>query len=331
MKKAIVLLIICLPFLLMAQSIDTDKDGKEGIQWANGLTWEQVKQKAKAENKFIFVDAYATWCAPCKKMDKEVYISKEVGYALNPKFISVQIQMDQTDKDDDQVKNWYSVAKKMNNEYNIEGYPSFLFFNSDGKLVYKALGFRNVADFIKVAKDALTDPEARYIKSVDKFRNGQLDFQSMPDLAREARSRKDKELSFEIARKFKEDYLDKLSDEDAFQRANLSFMVDFSWDLMKTNDRYFKLLYAQKSLADSILNKKVSDQTIYNIIRKEEIIDKIYKDNNAITTPKPNWAKLKKNIKSKYGKRYIDKLFPEDQITYYAIAKDWKNYVKFIN
>jgi thiol:disulfide interchange protein len=48
--------------------IDTSK----GINFENNLSWEQVKEKAKAENKYIFVDCYATWCGPCKAMDKEV-------------------------------------------------------------------------------------------------------------------------------------------------------------------------------------------------------------------------------------------------------------------
>ena len=35
--------------------------------------WEAVKAKAKAENKPIFVDTYASWCEPCKWMDKHVF------------------------------------------------------------------------------------------------------------------------------------------------------------------------------------------------------------------------------------------------------------------
>src|SRR5690349_7699291 len=100
LKKLLCLSFICVPVFLYAQN---------GIQWTDGMTWDQIKAKAKAENKFIFVDAYATWCGPCKKMDKEVYPSTKVGGVLNPKFVSVRIQMDQTKKDNDQVKSWYSV------------------------------------------------------------------------------------------------------------------------------------------------------------------------------------------------------------------------------
>ena len=35
------------------------------------LTWQEAKDKARAEGKGIFVDVYTTWCAPCKKMAKK--------------------------------------------------------------------------------------------------------------------------------------------------------------------------------------------------------------------------------------------------------------------
>jgi len=36
----------------------------QGIDFFHG-TWEEGLAKAKAENKILFVDAYAEWCGPC--------------------------------------------------------------------------------------------------------------------------------------------------------------------------------------------------------------------------------------------------------------------------
>ena len=36
----------------------------QGIQFETG-SWKEVLQKAKQENKLIFVDLYTTWCGPC--------------------------------------------------------------------------------------------------------------------------------------------------------------------------------------------------------------------------------------------------------------------------
>ncbi len=48
------------------QSDIQSKDSSKVIHFENGLSWEQIKEKAKAEHKYIFVDCYATWCGPCK-------------------------------------------------------------------------------------------------------------------------------------------------------------------------------------------------------------------------------------------------------------------------
>ena len=50
----------------------------QGIQFETG-SWKEVLQKAKQENKLIFVDLYTTWCGPCKKMAAETFPSRSWG------------------------------------------------------------------------------------------------------------------------------------------------------------------------------------------------------------------------------------------------------------
>lgn len=38
----------------------------QGIDFFQG-SWEEAIELAKANDKVIFVDAYTTWCGPCKK------------------------------------------------------------------------------------------------------------------------------------------------------------------------------------------------------------------------------------------------------------------------
>ena len=57
-----IMVIIFLSFLA-----SNARSQKNGIYFENSLTWEQVEQKAKDENKYIFIDCYATWCGPCKE------------------------------------------------------------------------------------------------------------------------------------------------------------------------------------------------------------------------------------------------------------------------
>jgi thioredoxin-related protein len=338
MKQAIVILALSLPFLLYAQM----NSFNEGVKWTEGMSWGQIKEKAKQEKKFVFVDVFTTWCGPCKKMDNEVYPNKNVGEIINPKFISVKLQMDKTDNDNEKVKNWYPVVQQFNRQFNIVGYPSFLFFDPEGKLVHQASGWREVPAFIALVREALTDPEARYRKSIEKFRNGLLDYESMPNLARDAWKKMEFNLAREIAKDFIEKYLNNLSNEEAFTKMHLSFLSDFCYEILHTNDRYFQLFYTHPDLADSIINldsngrkQKKSKQIATTIIEKDEIDCKIYEggrqDGKPITARKPDWHNIRETVLNQYGKEYFNILFPDAEIRFYESAKDWKNYMKYVN
>ena len=111
-----------------------------GISFFNGTLKEAIA-KAKAENKFVFFDAYASWCGPCKAMDKEVFTDKTVADYLNAKFIAIRIDME---KGEGPV-----LAKKYPS---INGYPSLLFLENGGMPVKTLLGSRRAEEFLAEAK-----------------------------------------------------------------------------------------------------------------------------------------------------------------------------------
>src|ERR1700755_1757351 len=78
----------------------------KGVHFEHGLTWSAIKLKAITEHKYIFVDCYATWCGPCRYMRVSIFPQQTAGDFFNSRFISVEIQMDSTAKDDEEVKKW---------------------------------------------------------------------------------------------------------------------------------------------------------------------------------------------------------------------------------
>src|SRR5947209_10417068 len=94
LRVMLLLAILCLNALTFAQAND-------GINFERNLSWQQIVQKAKAENKYIFVDCFATWCRPCLEMDRKIFPLQNIGNFFNENFISVRLQMDTSAKDNE--------------------------------------------------------------------------------------------------------------------------------------------------------------------------------------------------------------------------------------
>lgn len=126
--------------LASAKVVGQEKSQKDSIHFFEG-TLHQAFIKAKSEKKYVFFDAYASWCGPCKTMESEVYKDSKVVQYFNAKFVSIKIDMEQGEGPD--------LAKKLPS---IDGYPSLLFFDFNGNLHKTLLGSRKAEDFLQEAK-----------------------------------------------------------------------------------------------------------------------------------------------------------------------------------
>jgi thiol-disulfide isomerase/thioredoxin len=193
-----------------------------GIHFEEGLTWDEIKIKAKRENKDIFVDCYASWCGPCKEMEKNIYPLEEVGNFFNEHFVSVKVQMDRTDKDDGPTRNWYDDAKMLFDRYLIQAYPTFLFLSADEKQLNHYEGGLNSTGFLEIAANAI-DPEKQLYRMSEKFRPGTMDTSQMKSIARMY-----KWSNLELSEKIIFDYLDRTSSLDKFDSTTLVFLEEFN-------------------------------------------------------------------------------------------------------
>lgn len=141
----------------------------QGIQFENS-NFATILAKAKKENKLIFVDAYASWCGPCKLMVKNIFPLKSVGDYYNSHFINAKIDMEKGEGID--------LAKK----YNVKAYPTYLFINGNGEEVHRTLGYVEENDFIQFAKDA-EDPNKTLAALKQKFEKGEKDPEFLKNLA----------------------------------------------------------------------------------------------------------------------------------------------------
>ena len=133
----------------------------QGIAFEKEETpWADVLKKAKAENKIVFVDAYTTWCGPCKVMSKTIFPQKEVGDVFNARFVNAKIDMEKGEG--------IEIAQK----YAVRAYPTYIFVNGDGELVHRSLGSMPADKFIKVA-EAAADPKRQFYTLKKKYEGGE--------------------------------------------------------------------------------------------------------------------------------------------------------------
>ncbi len=116
--------------------------GAQGIYF-QAENWEEAVAQAKVENKLIFLDAYTTWCAPCKVMDEYVFTHELGGDLHNTNFINLKMDMEK------------GIGPLFLSRYDIKSYPAFLYLTWDGTLVHKSIGYQNIEKLVQEGNKAL--------------------------------------------------------------------------------------------------------------------------------------------------------------------------------
>jgi thiol:disulfide interchange protein len=115
----------------------------QGIRFEKFKLWNDVLAKAKAENKLIFLDAYTTWCGPCKYMQQAVFPKSSVGKFYNVNFINVKMDMEKGEGPD--------LAMK----YGLTAIPTLMFIDGNGNLVHRFVGAVDGKELVALGKEAI--------------------------------------------------------------------------------------------------------------------------------------------------------------------------------
>jgi thioredoxin-related protein len=321
--KQIICFLIIIPLVSNSQIADSkNKYINNGIEFIQGVSWQEVLKKASSEGKSIFVDCYTTWCAPCKKMEKEVYSDSEVGQLFNSNFICYKLQMDSSKNDDDVVKSSYSDALYFKGAYKVFTFPTALFFSSDGMLLNRQEGLMQVSEFVKLGKDVL-DPRKNYYKLLENYNNGKRNLDEMRLISKTALLLlKDTVTAQNVANT----YMKLLPKKESLTKDNIEFLDLFT---RSSEGIGFKLFYQNTESIDKIMDDKMYAQSlIRSIIFKEMVLPDIKKA--RAMGNEPNWSKLEYNIRNKYNRFYSDLVITAIKLDWYRLQKKWKDYSKTV-
>jgi thioredoxin-related protein len=298
-----------------------------GIEWTKGVSLQQVKERAAKENKFIFIDAFTTWCQPCKEMDKYVYTSDSVSNFFNNRFISVKVQMDKTKHDDKEVQQWYAEAKAMQKQYRILAYPTYIFLSPQGRIVHKETGFKGVKDFVAIAAHAMKpglvyrDQFEEYDQLLAEYNAGKKNFDRILYMIKCAEELGQEKVRSVLVKDYKS-YLESLPKEQFYTKENIVFIGTVS---LKSDSKLFRLFYPDGKMADKAIGiKGYSYHIIDRVIQREIVVPFLgIKAGGMLMmgrgkdTSEANWAGLYNEIKEKYPEKYATRSLLTAKSTWY--------------
>lgn len=114
----------------------------QGIDFFHG-TWNEALAEAKKTGRPIFVDAYAKWCGPCKRMAKTTFMDDVAGEFFNANFINMKIDAEEGE------------GRKFRQKYPVSAFPTLFFIDEKGEVLHKAVGGQSVEGLITLGKFAL--------------------------------------------------------------------------------------------------------------------------------------------------------------------------------
>ena len=154
------------------------------------VSFEELKEKAQETKKNIFIDCYTTWCGPCKFMSKNIFTQDAVADFINESFVSAEIDMET------------EAGIVLGKQYQVGAYPTYLFLDSAGKVIYKFVGAKEKAsDFIEEARKGLNSDNIYYSMNL-KYESGNRSASFMEEYIKLKFTRKENTQAIKIANEY---------------------------------------------------------------------------------------------------------------------------------
>jgi len=326
--------------IILLSLVTTTIIARAQVEFTKLTSWKAVLGHAKKENKYIFIDGYATWCGPCKMMDDTIYSLKGVGELMNEKFISVKVQTDQNATDDEFVRAWYNDAARLTKKYQLNILPSLVFLSPDGEVLHSAVGFQNAYHFAGLIR-YVTCPEAKQNKKLlEGYLHGKKNYPGLPKLIQGVRSLRNDSLAREMVKDYVKNHLNHQTDRSKILTKENTELAQQYIDMLSSKDKLIIELNKERDSkkTDSLINSPtVTVRLLSYVAEKEELEERLCR-NEEVINRKPDWNQLETVIHKKYPAIDVKVLLMDyclseinmlDRRGFYFRVENWQEINKF--
>lgn len=90
------------------------------------------------------MDAYASWCIPCRQLKITTFKNKDVAAFFNRYFVNTLIDMER------------HQGRELADRWQVYAYPTLIIFNPQGTVVLRKTGYQNASDLLAFGRLALS-------------------------------------------------------------------------------------------------------------------------------------------------------------------------------
>ncbi len=262
-------------------------------------TFKEILEKAKKEKKLVFLDAYASWCGPCKLMERNIFTLKSVADYYNQNFINAHFDMEKGE------------GREIAQKFGIRSYPTYLFLNGNGELVMKNFGYMGENDFLQIAKEANNPDNLKFSKK-ERFEKGESDPEFLLSTIKQSA-----ETDYDFAKKVSERYFKNKKKED-LTKDDVGILLFF---IRSTDDANYKVFQAGKTQILQYLPENVYTE-FENNIKVSQFLENALDQQNKKIKDDEFLAKAVPIVGKDEAVKSLNRL----KINYYPTVGNYKEY-----
>ncbi len=156
MKRSRLLLVAALSAPLPLLAAEAAKPAVH-VPFSEGRPFAEVLKRAKAEHKPVMLDVVASWCGPCKIMDRTTFADAGVVAWAKKAVVPARVDAEKGE------------GRKISARYQAFSFPTVIFIDGDGNEIDRLVGGYQAADFMR-GGDAILQAKTPLLEGLANLR-----------------------------------------------------------------------------------------------------------------------------------------------------------------